>query len=36
MTPKAKLLIIGGAEDKGYNEPLDITEQIKNLLVMKF
>ncbi|HHF7366741.1 TPA: cyanophycinase [Legionella bozemanae] len=29
MTPKAKLLIIGGAEDKGYNEPLDITEQNK-------
>ncbi|STY30060.1 cyanophycinase [Legionella wadsworthii] len=32
MAPKAKLLIIGGAEDKGPNEPLsplDLTEQKK-------
>ncbi|WP_454781957.1 cyanophycinase [Legionella sp. WA2022007384] len=29
MTPKAKLLIIGGAEDKGDEEPLDILEQKK-------
>ncbi|KTD04956.1 cyanophycinase [Fluoribacter gormanii] len=29
MTPKAKLLIIGGAEDKGDNEPLDILDQKK-------
>lgn len=39
MAPKAKLLIIGGAEDKGPNEPLaplDLTEQKKNSLVMKF
>ncbi|KTC80410.1 cyanophycinase [Legionella cherrii] len=27
MTPKAKLLIIGGAEDKGHDEPMDISEQ---------
>ena len=27
MIPKAKLLIIGGAEDKGDNEPVDIFEQ---------
>ncbi|PWY55166.1 cyanophycinase [Legionella qingyii] len=29
MTPKAKLLIIGGAEDKGDNEPLDFLDQKK-------
>lgn len=36
MTPKAKLLIIGGAEDKGDNEPLDILDQKRNLHVMRF
>lgn len=29
MTPKAKLLIIGGAEDKGDNDLIDIVEQKK-------
>lgn len=35
MVPKAKLLIIGGAEDKG-NGPSSDTEQKKNLPAMKF